>query len=122
MNVEISIRHMATSYVVNQMIKDLCNEVNNKYENIKNIDVIIEDINGPYKAGVDKRCHLKVRGSNHLAIDIDDVDEDISHAIERAFQHLIKLLKTYSYNKKRRFGTGAFNRNYLINASGECYE
>lgn len=101
MNVEISIRHMATSYVVNQMIKDLCNEVNNKYENIKNIDVIIEDINGPYKAGIDKRCHLKVRGSNHLAIDID---EDISHAIERAFQHLIKLLKTYSYNKKGDLG------------------
>jgi len=122
MNVEISIRHMATSYVVNQMIKDLCNEVKNKYANIRNIDVIIEDINGPYKAGIDKRCHLKVRGSNHLAIDIDDVDEDISHAIERAFQHLIKLLKTYSCNKKRRLGTYAFNRHSLINASGECHE
>lgn len=116
MNVQISIRHMVASKVIKQMVKDLCREVNNKYKNIQNIDINIEDINGPYKAGIDKRCHLKVRGRNHLAIDIDDIDEDITCAIDNAFHHLKKVLKNYPYNKYKRFGNRDLNSCYLIEA------
>ena len=93
MNVQISIRHMQTSQVSQQTIRKLCSEIINKYEQIKNIDVKIEDINGPYKAGIDKRCHLKVRGTNHFAIDVDDIDVDVDYAIDNAFRRLKKMLK-----------------------------
>lgn len=116
MNVQISIRHMVTSKMIKQMVKDLCHEVKNKYENIQNIDIKIEDINGPYKAGIDKRCHLKVRGREHLAIDIDNIDEDITCAIDSAFHHLKKVLKSHPYNKYKRPGEGDINSCYLIEA------
>lgn len=116
MNVQISIRHMVASKLIKQMVKDLCREVKNKYENIQNIDVKIEDINGPYKAGIDKRCHLKVRGINHMAIDIDDIDEDITYAIDLAFHHLKEVLKNHPYNKYKRLGHRDLNNCYLIKA------
>jgi len=122
MNVQISIRHMVASKAIKQMVKDLCYEVNDKYTNIQNIDVKIEDINGPYKAGIDKRCHLKVRGKDHLSIDIDDIDEDMTHAIDQAFNHLKKSLKTYSYNNYKRPGNYEINNCFLTNFRGECYE
>ena len=93
MNVQISIRHMQASDVSKQSIRILCGEIINRHEPINNIDVKIEDINGPHKAGIDKRCHLKVRGKNHLAIDVDDIDSDINHAIDNAFRRLKKILK-----------------------------
>ena len=93
MNVQISIRHMQASQVSKQSIRKLCGEIINKYEPIKNIDVKIEDINGPHKAGIDKRCHLKVRGNNRLAIDVDDINSDINYAIDNAFRRLKKILK-----------------------------
>ena len=101
MNVQISIRHMQASQVSKQTIRKLCGEIINKHEPIKNIDVKIEDINGPHKAGIDKRCHLKVRGKNNLAIDVDDINTnintdintDINYAIDNAFRRLNKILK-----------------------------
>ena len=93
MNVQISIRHMQASQVSKQSIRKLCGEIINKHEPINHIDVKIEDINGPYKAGIDKRCHLKVRGKNHLAIDVDDIDSDVNYAIDNAFRRLKKILK-----------------------------
>ncbi len=119
MSAQISIRHMVAPRLIRQMVQNLCHEIKNQYKYIQNIDVKIEDINGPHKAGVDKRCHLKVRGSDHLTIDIDDVDEDVTYAIDRAFRHLKKTLKIYSFNKHKRL-----NRydKYLIGVQGECYE
>ena len=102
MNVQISIRHMVAPKVIKQMVIDLCHEVKNKYENIQNIDIKIEDINGPYKAGIDKRCHLKVRGINHLAIDIEDIDEDITCAIDNVFHRLRKVLERYPYKHYKK--------------------
>ncbi len=95
MNVQISIRHMMASQVNKRMVRELCGEMKNKYEDIQYIDVTIEDINGPHKAGIDKRCHLKVRGKDRLAFDISDINEDITSAIDNAFYHLKKLLERY---------------------------
>jgi len=93
MNVQISIRHMSVSQVVKQTVHELCSEVQNKYGDIQYIDVKIEDINGPHKAGIDKHCHLKVRGRERLTIDIDEIDEDLDCAIDNAFRHLKQALK-----------------------------
>lgn len=93
MNVQISIRHMAVSHGIKQLVHEMCDEVQNKYGDIKCIDVMIEDVNGPYKAGIDKRCHLRVRGKDRLAIDIDEIDEDLSYSIDQAFYHLYQALR-----------------------------
>lgn len=121
MNIQVSIRHMMASNVINKMVNDLCQEVNSTYQNIRRIDVKLEDINGPFKSGIDKRCHLKVRGSDHLCIDIDDVDEDILSAIERAFHHLKKALKSYYYNLYKRH-TDNVDSCYFIESKGLCNE
>ena len=108
MNVQISIRHMMASQVSKQMIRELCGEISNQYKPIYNIDVKIEDTNDPYKAGIDKRCHLKVRGSNHLSIDIEDIDVDINCAIDNAFYRLKRALeRNISYRHRRLVSTNA---------------
>lgn len=93
MNIQISTRHMTVSEVIKQMVRELCGEVHHKYGGIQNIDIKIEDMNGPHKAGIDKRCHLKVRGKEHLAIDIDEIDEDLDCAIDNAFHRLKQVLR-----------------------------
>jgi len=102
MIIQISIRHMIASLVNKKMILELCSEINNKYKSIYNIDVKIEDINGPHKAGIDKCCHLKVRGTNNLAFDIYDIDNEINYAIDNAFNHLNQILERHSclYNRR----------------------
>ena len=80
MSVQIAIRHMTVSQESRQIVCDLCNEMQNIFGHIQNINVTIEDITGPHKAGLDKRCHLKVRGKKHLAIDIDATNEDLDCA------------------------------------------
>ena len=87
---------MIASQVNKKMILDLCSEIFNKFKSISIIDVKIEDINGPHKSGIDKRCHLKVRGKNNLAFDIDDIDAEINCAIDSAFYHLKSALERYS--------------------------
>jgi len=114
MNVQISIRHMIASQVNRQMIQQLCEEINNKFETISSIDVKIEDINGPHKAGIDKRCHLKVRGNNHLSIDIEDTNADINYAIDNAFSRLKQTLERDSRHKHRRLDNTDANAIYNI--------
>lgn len=93
MTIQISTRHMTVSQVIKQMVRELCREILNKYGEIHHIDIRIEGVNGPRKAGVDQRCHLKVRGKEHMAIDIDEIDEDLDCAIDNAFQRLKQLLR-----------------------------
>jgi ribosome-associated translation inhibitor RaiA len=84
---------MVATQGVKQLVRELCDEVQNKYGDIQNIDVMIEDVNGPHKAGIDKRCHLRVRGKEHLAIDADEIEEDLGDAIYQAFRHLYEALR-----------------------------
>ena len=93
MNIQLSIRHMTAPEGIKKLVHDLCKQLHNKYKAIQYFDVKIEDINGPYKAGIDKRCHLKIRGHEHLAIDVDKIDSDLYCAIELAFRRLTHLLK-----------------------------
>ncbi len=84
---------MTVSEVIKKMVRELCGEIQNKYGEIQHIDIKIEDVTGPHKAGIDQRCHLKVRGKEHMAIDIDEIDEDLDCAIDKAFQRLKQLLR-----------------------------
>ena len=102
MNIQISIRHMTSSQISKQLILDLCAEVRYKYKNIQNIEVKIDDVNGPNKAGIDKCCHLKVRGKDQLNIDINNMDGDITCAIDNAFFYLRQTLESYSYKGHKK--------------------
>jgi ribosome-associated translation inhibitor RaiA len=114
MNVQISIRHLAVSPGVKQLVHELCEEVQNKYGEIQNIDVMIEGVNGSHKAGIDKRCHLRVRGMEHLVIDADGIDEDLGDAIYRAFRHLYQALRRDRSCRIFWWETGGMTGNYSV--------
>lgn len=107
---------MMASQVNKRMIHELCAEMKSTYKFVRYIDVKIEDINGPHKAGIDKRCHLKVRGKDHLAIDISDMDDDITCAIDKAFCHLKELLEHY-HSCQARLRSYGINSNRMIEAT-----
>jgi ribosome-associated translation inhibitor RaiA len=83
---------MTVSQVMKQIVRNLCSDVQNKFNGIQNIDVKIESINGHDISGMDKRCHLKVRGKERLAIDVEELDEDLHSAIDNAFRRLKQVL------------------------------
>ena len=117
MSVKLSIRHMAVSHVIKTMVRELCNEVKNKYDGIQIIDVMIDNINGPHKYGIDKRCHIKVRGKEHLAIDIDEIDEDLDCSIDNAF-HRLKCMLRSRYTHHRHLAFPNMSKSDSIKARG----
>jgi ribosome-associated translation inhibitor RaiA len=116
MSIHISIRHMLASQVSKQFIRELCDEIKSKYKPIHDIDVMIDDINGPYKKGTDKRCHLKVRGNNRLTIDIENVDTDVNCAIDNAFHLLRHALQRQLISPHGYLENIAFDDKYYLEA------
>ena len=116
MSINISIRHMLASQVSKQFIRELCDEIKSKYKPIRDIDVMIDDINGPYKKGKDKRCHLKVRGNNHLTIDIENVDTDVNCAIDNAFHLLRHALQRQLISPHDYLENSVFDDKYYLEA------
>jgi hypothetical protein len=113
MDIQISIRHMIASLVNKKMVLELCGEINNKYKSVNIIDIKIEDINGPNKSGIDKRCHLKVRGKNNLMFDIDDIDTEIDCAIDNSFYHLNLALEKYSCIRNQHLNNTTYGNNSI---------
>ncbi len=93
MSIRISVRRMSISLDMKKMIRETCEKLSGTYDDIQDIEIFIDDVNGPDKGGVDKRCHVKVRGVNHLSLDIVKVSRDIYTAIDLAFSRLVQLLK-----------------------------
>ena len=93
MNVQISVRRMPLSLGMENVINQTCNDISSKFHDIHIIEVYLEDINGPYKGGLDKRCHLKVRGLNHFSVDVTEISRDLYSAVDRAFSRLIQIIK-----------------------------
>ena len=52
---------------------------------VRQIQVRLSDINGP-KGGFDKRCHLQIRLSNDSDVSIEDTEDDLYLAIDRAVE------------------------------------
>lgn len=92
MNIQISVRRMSVSKKLKKLVNEICIELKHKYQGINLIDVKLEDINGPDKAGIDKRCHIRVRGRERLMLDVEATEEDIYSAIDEAFYRLKSLL------------------------------
>jgi len=93
MNVQISVRRMPLSLGMQKVISETCNDISLKFNFIKTIEVYLEDINGPYKGGLDKRCHIKVRRQRRLCVDIIEIKRDLYSAIDDAFSRLIQIIK-----------------------------
>ena len=52
---------------------------------VTQIQVRLADINGP-KGGLDKRCHLQIRLSNDTDVSVEDTEDDLYVAIDRAIE------------------------------------
>lgn len=102
MNIQISVRRMPISLDMKKVINETCNDLSSKFNDIQSIEVYLEDINGPHKGGLDKCCHLKVRGQNHLCVDVTEIKRDLYSAIDKAFSRLVQLIK-------RRLSAKAFS-------------
>ena len=92
MTIQIVVRHMNLSCDIKECARELCEEVMQYWPDIMRIRIVLDDINGPNKAGIDKRCHLIVRGRHHLRFDIDEHCDDIWQSLHTAFKRLKKKL------------------------------
>lgn len=111
MNIQISVRRMPISLGIKKVINETCNDLSSKINDIQTIEVYLEDINGPHKGGLDKRCHLKVRGKNHFSVDVVEVKRDLYSAIDKAFSRLIQVIK-------RKLSGKTFNSVGLLGNTG----
>ena len=93
MNVQISVRRMPLSLGMEKVINETCNDISSKFHLIQTIEVYLEDVNGPHKGDLYKRCHLKVRGQKRLSVDITEIKRDLYSAIDKAFTRLIEIIK-----------------------------
>lgn len=84
---------MPISLDMKKVINETCNDLSSKFNNIQTIEVYLEDINGPHKGGLDKCCHLKVRGQNHLSVDVTEIRRDLFSAFDKAFTRLVQIIK-----------------------------
>ena len=66
---------------------------------VTQIQVRLSDINGP-KGGLDKRCHLLIRLSNDADLSIEDTEDDMYVAIDRAIERC-KRTMTRLLERKR---------------------
>lgn len=89
---QIVSRHMALDKDLKATIVHLINKIPHYDLDISRIHVILEDVNGPNKGGIDMRCHLSVRGSHKLDIEIEAIDENSWQAVSLAFQRLNQVL------------------------------
>lgn len=94
MSIEIVTRHMCISTDLKRGVTELCEAVMRCFPDVLRVRVVLDDINGPNKAGIDKRCHLLVRGRDHLRIDINEFQDDVWQSVDSAFRQLsIKLAR-----------------------------
>ncbi len=98
---QIVSRHMELDQELKTKVAHLINRIPRYDLNITSIRVIIEDVNGPNKGGIDMRCHLSVRGAHKLDIEIEEIDENCWQAVSLAFQRLNLVLS--KIHLQRRF-------------------
>ena len=98
MSIQVVTRHMCLSMDCKDRVAQRCTAVIRCCPDVLHIRVVLDDTNGPYKAGVDKRCHLTVRGRDHLRIDVDKLRADVWQSVDAAFGELWIRLK----RRKRR--------------------
>lgn len=68
--------------------------------------VLLEDITGPHKQAVDKRCRIDVRLKRGLELTIDEVREDIHAALAVALDRLKAAISRKVGQAKRGIGAG----------------
>jgi ribosome-associated translation inhibitor RaiA len=101
MSIQFVTRHMCLSMDCKNRVAQLCSAVIRCYPNVLHIRVVLDDINGPYKAGNDTRCHLTVRGRDHLRIDIDKLRTDVWQSVDSAFGELwVRLVQCKRRGRK----------------------
>ena len=95
MNVQIVTRHLdpgkGAARGLTEHIRQVCLEFGERCADAQDIQVVLEDINGPTKGGVDKHCHIKVRGRERLHLDASATRPELWQAADAAFRRLDRL-------------------------------
>ena len=95
MNIQVVTRHLdggkgAANGLIDH-IHQVCVEFGERCADALDIQVVLEDINGPTKGGVDKHCHIKVRGRQRLHFDASATRPELWQATDAAFRRLDRL-------------------------------
>lgn len=72
-------------------------------QHIQRIQVRLMDINGP-RGGVDKRCQIEVHLKGLSTVVVEDIEDDLYVAIDRAVERMGRTI-TRRLSKQRRFVT-----------------
>jgi ribosomal subunit interface protein len=71
---------------------------------VQRIAVRVSDVNGP-KGGPDKQCRLEVVAEGIGPLQVDEVDEDLYRAVDRAVVQLRRrMAREYGRNHTRKMG------------------
>lgn len=85
--------------------KRLAYALSHAQAHIQRVHVRLIDINGP-RGGVDKRCQIDVRVKSMPAVVVEDVEDDLYLAIDRAVERIGRTLSR-RLDKQRRFNIPA---------------
>ncbi|MGD8926796.1 MAG: HPF/RaiA family ribosome-associated protein [Thioalkalispiraceae bacterium] len=84
MQIEIQTRDFALAEALGAYIEQRINfALSSRYDQIKRIQVRLLDINGP-RGGIDKRCQIHITLPRLRDIVIEDTEQDLYVAIDRA--------------------------------------
>jgi putative sigma-54 modulation protein len=84
MKVQVKARHFSLTNELKQYVKKrLKFALDTRYQQVKRVEVMLSDINGP-KGGEDKRCQILLKIDGQTDVVVDDVQSHLYSAIDRA--------------------------------------
>ncbi len=106
MKVQVKARHFSLTKELKQYVKKrLKFALGTRYEQVKRVEVMLSDINGP-KGGEDKRCQILLKIKGQTDVVVDDVQSHLYSAIDRAASRASRTVSkrvTRLRHKAKRF-------------------
>ena len=91
---ELSVRGLnfdLTDAILGHVRRRLAECLSHYAPRLRSVTARVSDVNGP-RGGLDKRCHIEVRGPGFGTACVDAVDPDLYRAVDRAAARLRKQL------------------------------
>lgn len=106
MKVQVKARHFSLTKELKQYVKKrLKFALGSRFQQIKRVEVMLSDINGP-KGGEDKRCQILLKINGQTDVVVDDVQSHLYSAIDRAASRASRTVSkrvTRLRHKAKRF-------------------
>jgi ribosomal subunit interface protein len=93
MNVDVQTRSFSLTSALRRYVKKrLSNLINTRDDHVRRINVRLSDINGPH-GGIDKRCHVHLIVPHLADIVIEETQDNMYSAIDRAVDRAKEVLQ-----------------------------